>query len=258
MVKPITKNGEVAQATGFFYQAMVNGSLEQFIITNKHVIRNAHEISLELPLAGISAEMPSNRYMGCTFKDIESIVSHPNSEVDLCAIPASKIFKLAQKKKWKLAATFFESSDLLVGKFANDVDVIEDIYMAGFPGGFGDNYHNTPLISKGTTATDFKINFNGKKDFVANLTGWNGSSGSPVMMTKKTRRYEKNETIEESRLVLAGVMYVCLDHIRILKVAKDKVYTTLPSNLLVILKAERIKELESRIKKQASLQAVAA
>ncbi len=257
MLYCLNDRDELSQGTGFFYKIMVGSECEHFILTNKHVVRSANGIGLRFSLLDKNGKMLVNKYFDQSFRDMESIIHHPNPKVDLCAIPITKLVKLAKRKKCILAMKAFSNEDLLVDSHLKELSSFEEIIMAGYPSGLGDNFNNLPITVKGTTATDINMNFEGKKDFVANITGWNGNSGSPVTLLKKTYQYEKNKIQEDERLMLAGVMYLCWDYVNIIQLQKHILYTNLPSNLLIVLKAQRIKELAAYIVKQADCQIAA-
>jgi hypothetical protein len=60
-----------------------------------------------------------------------------------------------------------------------NISAIEDIYMVGYPIALWDPYNVLPLARKGVTATPYKYDFNGKKEFLVDISVFEGSSGSP-------------------------------------------------------------------------------
>ena len=59
--------------------------------------------------------------------------------------------------------------------------MVEDVLMIGYPNGLWDTTHNMPIIRRGTIATDIKLDYNEKKEFVIDAACFPGSSGSPVL-----------------------------------------------------------------------------
>ena len=55
-----------------------------------------------------------------------------------------------------------------------------------------DEVNNKPVVRKGITATDIRLDYNGRKEFLIDAACFHGSSGSPVFLRKMgpiKRRY---------------------------------------------------------------------
>jgi hypothetical protein len=70
------------------------------------------------------------------------------------------------------------------------VDAIEDVYMVGFPNALMDERHYLPIVRKGITATPWGIDYEGRPEFLVDMSVFPGSSGSPVFLAD--RLAEKN------------------------------------------------------------------
>lgn len=53
----------------------------------------------------------------------------------------------------------------------NKLDAMEDVIMVGYPVGLWDSVNNRPIFRRGITATDPKVDFEGKKNFMP-LVQW--------------------------------------------------------------------------------------
>ena len=76
----------------------------------------------------------------------------------------------------------------MTDEWAENLDAIEDIIMVGYPNGIFDTTNNRPIVRKGITASDPKIDYEGKRLFMADIACYYGSSGSPVLVYKKRMR----------------------------------------------------------------------
>ena len=54
--------------------------------------------------------------------------------------------------------------------------------MIGYPDAMADEKHNLPIVRRGITATDFKIDYEGRKEFLIDASIFKGSSGSPIVI----------------------------------------------------------------------------
>lgn len=65
--------------------------------------------------------------------------------------------------------------------------------MYGYPNGLIDYYNNLPILRSGITATQPKLNFNGKEEFLTDIHNFGGSSGSPIFIIReKLQQYNSN------------------------------------------------------------------
>ena len=86
----------------------------------------------------------------------------------------------------------------------NKLDAMEDVIMVGYPVGLWDSVNNRPIFRRGITATDPKVDFEGKKEFLIDCACIWGSSGSPVI---------RNEhTIDSNSIQLIGIQYAMPTH----------------------------------------------
>jgi hypothetical protein len=139
----------------------------------------------------------------------------------------------------------------------DDMLGIENITMVGYPNGLWDRANNLPIFRKGVLATDYKRDWNGKKEFLIDAACFPGSSGPPVLLfdvgSYQTR---KGTFMGSGRVKLLGILYAGPQHtvegeIKIVLVPTQQkaVWVTgIPNNLGIIIKAEQLNAFEGMFK----------
>ena len=54
--------------------------------------------------------------------------------------------------------------------------------MIGYPDGLWDEINNQPIFRKGSFATNPRLDYNGRREFVVDIPVYGGSSGSPILV----------------------------------------------------------------------------
>lgn len=143
------------------------------------------------------------------------------------------------------------------------LDSIEDIIMVGYPNGIWDDVNNRPIIRKGITATDPKVDYRNSQIFLIDCACIQGSSGSPVLQYKEGLKAK----VENGTLNLSdGIDYMLLGIQQSMPIKNleamidsssgttttlqtgEKIYVQIPINLGYILKAELLLEFKNIIK----------
>lgn len=111
-----------------------------------------------------------------------------------------------------------------------------------------------PILRRGSTATHPCIDYNGKKEFMIDAACFPGSSGSPVLIFNPSGYTTKTGKVimGSSRVLLVGVLYAGPQHtatgeIKVMTVPtlqQPVAFSRIPNNLGVVIKSERILELE--------------
>ena len=108
-------------------------------------------------------------------------------------------------------------------------------------------------ICKGVLATNYKYDWNGKKEFLIDAACFPGSSGSPVMLFD-IGSYSTREGITISdRIKLLGVLYASPQHtvkgkLQIVEVPTQAVSVAGPNNLGIIIKSEELNAFASLLR----------
>ena len=255
------KDGNLGTGTGFFFKLLENketGEHVPVIITNKHVINNA--ICGKLLFTKANNNEPNDQeHWDCTLNNFESLwKKHPDPTVDLCALPIVPILNIAKNDKEDIFYIPLDMSLLPMENQLNQISSLEEILMVGYPNGIWDSINNKPIFRKGVTATSPILDYNGKKEFMIDAACFPGSSGSPVFIFNEGSYMDKKGNIYmgQSRLMLMGVLYAGPQHtatgeIRIINVPtsqKTISISTIPNNLGLVIKWNRITELEELFK----------
>ena len=135
---------------------------------------------------------------------------------------------------------------------------IEDILMIGYPNGLWDSYNNMPIIRRGVTATNLKLDYNNKKEFLIDIAAFPGSSGSPVFIYNRGS-YPVNDGIAiGDRLLLVGVLFAGTQmniegNIEIVEVPTINIpisKSKIPNNIGIIIKIEKLLNFELILKEK--------
>lgn len=254
--------GITGTGTGFFFQFLKDESSGKHIpvvITNKHVISGAIKGRLIFTKANAAGEPLDTEHFQMYFENFESFWrKHPSVDVDLCAMPIAPFLNEAAKKGEKLFYIALDKSLLPKKEQLEDFSALEEILMIGYPNGLWDSINNKPILRKGVTATHPNRDYCGKKEFMIDAACFPGSSGSPVFIFNEGGYRDKkgNMYMGASRIILLGVLFAGPQHtaegsIKIIDVPtsqKSVSISRIPNNLGLIIKSERIIELENLFK----------
>lgn len=252
-IETTDSQGNTYSGTGFFFEISVGDYKVPVIVTNKHVVNgmtSAHFIITE-------ADEHGNPKYGSCFPvnfdvDFEKQwIMHPDPNVDLCIMPYNVLVQMADRIfHKKLFYRVFESSLIPNTTQEEDIDVVEDVLMIGYPNGLWDKVNNMPIIRKGITATKYSLDYNGKKEFVIDAACFPGSSGSPVILFNKGGYTDKKGNLKwgSGRLLLLGILYagpqLRVDGtIRVITTPDSQsigVQSNIPNNLGYIIKSKAI------------------
>lgn len=248
-------------ATGFLYMVPLDAPNmgRIYIITNRHVAENKKEIKFGLSRKDNNDnpiyEPPVYQIYGTQ----EGIIYHPNSQVDLCAIPITMLINAREQSGTKLFYRYLTKELIPSEEKLKSLEPVEDILLIGYPNGLWDECNNMPIVRKGITASAPYLSYNGRSEFLIDAACFGGSSGSPVIIYDKGTYRNKNDNsvVLGSRLMLIGVLSQgaeCGITGEIVK--KDEpqkkspvnAITYVPNNLGYVINSRNIIELEEIIK----------
>lgn len=180
----VTKDNKKFIGTGFIFLLSYGSNSKKVIITNKHVVENINKTTLifteaqdEGPIYGKNIEV--------TF-DTSQIKwrFHPDNNVDLAALDLSTLPSNPEmhNKKWYIR--WLDESLIPSNEQWETFSYNEKILMYGYPNGLIDQYNNLPVLRSGVTASQPKLNFNNKEEFLTDIHNFGGSSGSPIFIVK--------------------------------------------------------------------------
>jgi hypothetical protein len=241
--------------TGFLFSLFRQGDNHvPVVVTNRHVVEALGDecvFSLTSKMPDGSPDLQNHVQIEVTdFK--HSWIPHP--DVDLAMFPIAKALdEIGRKGHPAFAVTLNESLIPTEDQFKALLPV-EQILTVGFPGGLWDNVHNLPVFHRGYTATAPYINFQGRREFLIDITTWFGSSGSPVLLFNDGPWQDRNGVINEGgvRIKLIGIICAVAvedvsGNVRIEKEPTEgyaRGNLSVPINLGVCINASRILEFE--------------
>ncbi len=254
------KTGGISTGTGFFFNFAEDESQKTHVpvvVTNKHVIKDAARGKLIITKCGKDGNPIDTEHFTLHFENFENLWrQHPDDEVDLCAMPLAPYINEANKRGEKLFYIPFGKDLLPTKEQKEELTALEDVLMIGYPNGIWDSINNMPIFRKGTTATNPAIDYNGKKEIMIDIAAFPGSSGSPVLIFNEGGYRDRHGTMfmGKNRVILLGILYAGPqatakgEIIMTPNIQRPIAISQIPNNLGLIIKAERILELEKLFK----------
>jgi len=194
----------LGSGTGFYFDITNGDNTKSFVITNKHVVKGANRGRFQIHRANEDGSINPSNTAGLYLENFESHwIMHPDKHVDLAAYPLPDYVRQAKGSQINPFIRTF-SSEMIPSEYElQELNSIENIFMVGYPNSLWDEHHKLPIIRHGITATDPKIKFNWKNEFVIDCACFPGSSGSPVIIYKQ----EINKYDSPVKIFLAGILY---------------------------------------------------
>jgi len=202
----------VGTGTGFFYRVDVAPEkAAAVLVTNKHVVEGCDAILVNVHIAdSADPTKPSGQFAPCVVEFKGGIVDHPDADVDLCAIPIDNLIGVALQKGVRPYVVTMTKQNLPAASDWDNFGALETVTMVGCPNGLFDEAHNLPLSRQGITASQLKIDFQGKPQFAVDMACFPGSSGSPIFVQDNLGyRDQKTNTIHfgRNRFLLVGILF---------------------------------------------------
>lgn len=258
-ITSIFKNNMIATGTGFFFIFHIENDDVPVIVTNKHVVRNSIKGTFRLSVADNNGNRIKNDFIDINCQDFEEMwIMHPDENIDLCIMPIAVLFEEAQKMRKTLYFKGLDRSIIPSPQQIEKLTAIEDILMIGYPNGLWDSYNNMPIIRRGVTATNVKLDYNNKKEFLIDIAAFPGSSGSPVFIYNQGTYPISDGIAVGNRLILLGVLYAGtqmgikgdLEIKEIPTYSMPMVISQIPNNIGVVIKIEKLLDFEHILKEK--------
>lgn len=201
--------GVTSAGTGFFFRVNVDDTIVPMIVTNRHVVANMETLSFHMSLADSNGErilgpaqiitVPTSGY---------PILLHPDPGVDLAMIPAQPINEIMHREGSRPYFLTLSKDNFPAPWLTKKLSAFTNTIMIGFPNGLMDLANNLPISRRGTLATHYFADYNGKKDFVVDIAAFGGSSGSPVFAYFDTMTpTEDGMILGDSSVRLIGILH---------------------------------------------------
>lgn len=254
------QKGTTSTGTGYFFKFLENKEANTHvpvIITNKHVIENAQHGRLIFVTSDKDGNPLDQTHHIIEINNFESMwILHPDDNVDLCVMPIASIINNVVAKGINLFYISLDKSLIPTASQINDFSALEEVIMIGYPNGIWDSVNNKPIVRKGVTATHPSKDYNGKKEFLIDMACFPGSSGSPIFIFNEGGYQDKkgNMFLGQNRIIFLGTLYAGPQHkvtgeIEIIPIANKPIAVShIPNNLGLVIKHDRILELEQLLK----------
>lgn len=186
---------ETAYGTGFF-MLYENDSKANYLalVTNKHVVSGYSTATIELVSDDGNGNPSDTTHLRITLSDLQkNCVYHPDPDIDICFIFINSEMEELRKQGKNPYYRCIGKEMLLRPSDYDSLTAIEDIIMIGYPNGIMDDLNCKPVVRKGITATNLKLDYDGKPVFMIDAACFPGSSGSPVFLRKTGLEKETTE-----------------------------------------------------------------
>jgi len=207
----VMPGGVVSHGTGFIIDIL--DSPEQnalIVITNRHVVEGALHISIRMigrmkdadqPLLGTAHDFSIDN-------NSVQLVGHPDPTVDIAAFPLLPVIGAMEPDVF---FRFVARHQIATPVQAAAHDALEEVTFVGYPNGWSDELHHTPIVRRGITATPMGLKFGGKPVFLVDGSVFGGSSGSPVFLFNEgTYSDGQGNLVVGTRFQLVGIMAATL------------------------------------------------
>ncbi len=256
-IECLLESGAVSIGTGFFFDIKLDDTNSlPLLFTNHHVIANSSVGKFQLTEANGDGSPVVGKYMTIEIRDFKNLWTlHPDSSVDLCAMPIAPLLRSTDKLGKHFFRCSFSEDIVATRDILSELMVLDEVIMIGYPIGIWDSRNNMPIFRKGVTATRPDLDFEGRKEFMIDTACFPGSSGSPVLLFNSgvyiTR--DGSTRMGGNRLKLLGIIYSAPQFtvegkVEMLPVPVNNTprhVSHIPVNLGLVIKAERILDFKS-------------
>lgn len=245
------EDNKTSVGTGFFFNFKNGDKSIPVIITNKHVVEDCHNLRFTFNESDVKKSRINEKHLNATMDENtmkKMIISHPEIDVDLCAIPVAPVINTLAKQGKSLYLKWLDAEYIPSQTDWTSFSAIEEITMIGYPNGIWDKVNNLPVARRGITATHPRIDYDGKSEFLIDTAVYPGSSGSPIYLFNQGSYATDKGITMGTRLKLLGINYAVYTHTAEGNITIKKTPTTskpitkivLPNNLGVIIKSTKI------------------
>ena len=206
------KGQSLGSGTGFFWRTDLGDQKEMVsLVTNKHVVEGCDVLMARCHEANADRTDSSGAFSdwGVAIEGGPAW-SHPDPDVDLCAVAFGGVANLAEKRGTPLFYIAISADNLPRADDWERFDSIEEVVMIGCPRGIYDEFNNLPIARRGITATPLSKRYNGRDEFMVDMACFPGSSGSPVFLLNHGGHFDREKNsfmIGEGRFFFVGILY---------------------------------------------------
>ncbi len=158
------------------------GKVGSFLVTNKHVVKDALKWRFSITQSNGSAPIIGQRYNVELSPSQVNWFGHPDPTVDVAVLPLAPVMIEMERLNWKPFYCAITSDLFLDMNNAAQLDAIEEVLFIGYPSGILDQKNGLPIARRGTIASPVTLDYNGRPAFLIDASVFPGSSGSPVFI----------------------------------------------------------------------------
>lgn len=164
-----------------------------FVVTNRHVFyrqgkkNKDRRICSKDVLFDFKTDGSSSNEYRLPCREGENVFFHP--DYDVCLIGMHQVLEEIPNLKY----VAFTRNDLIEEKDLPPVTSV--VYMTGYPRAIYDRVNNLPVTRSGSIASPLNTNWNGRDEFLTDITVFKGSSGSPIFYLHKTITLSFNKEV---------------------------------------------------------------
>ncbi|WP_353952514.1 serine protease [Knoellia sp. S7-12] len=199
------QDGEETSGTGFILDLeLMKGESTPVLVTSRHVVEEATEVSLHLAVAGRDSDVQLRSALQVRMVNgREAFFYHPDDSIDIAIAPIGRVIRDAPERLFyrALPASLVPDADAL-----DALDAIEELIFVGYPDGRWDSINQTPTTRRGITATPVWLDYDGRPYFLIDGGVFPGSSGSPVLIYNTGGFAVGGSFAIGQRMMLVGVL----------------------------------------------------
>lgn len=201
--------GRSSLGTGFFMAFPIGEHTIAVLVSNRHVLADAEWYEFGLGFADEAGlRVLEAAHTVRLHKKNLPVWLHPNPAVDLAVAAVAPILGAKPTGRTPHFVQFSGSMFPREDEISN-LGPSSTVLMVGFPTGLMDEHNNLPLVRKGSLATPYRADYQGRPEFVVDIAAFPGSSGSPILGVSELVRERAGQFqfAIAPEIVLLGVLY---------------------------------------------------
>jgi V8-like Glu-specific endopeptidase len=196
----------VGAGTAFIFSFQEREKQYLFLVTNKHVVKDATIGRFFFTLGDGQAPKIGQRF-DVEMNDFENRwFGHPDTDIDVAVMPLVPVLKEIEKLGKTVFFRAITDNLIPTPEQINELDAIEEVVFIGYPNGIFDSKNLMPVVRRGTTATHLQIDYEGKPVFLIDASVFPGSSGSPVLIANTGGYAVRNGFAVGNRVFFLGII----------------------------------------------------
>lgn len=190
-----TTAGQIGSGTGFFLaEERPEGGTAVLLVTNKHVIAGADQVTLHL-IAASPANTPALGNGLTLICSPDKFIGHPDPEIDIAMLGVGGALQQLADAGTPAFYRSVSPSMCATKEMLEDYEPIEPVTFIGYPSGLYDSASLLPIVRQGFAATAMNIDYEAKPVFLIDASVFPGSSGSPVFLVPRPSAPDKRGNI---------------------------------------------------------------